>query len=77
MVYRKILTFLFKFLLLFLLCRVILNSTNFEQAARLEQGEITKEEYEQWRYKYPELNTSKQWKKVVPSQGLSDMLIEN
>ena len=31
-----------------------------EQAARLEQGEITEEEYDQWRYKYPELDTSKQ-----------------
>ena len=40
-----------------------------EQAARLEQGEITKEEYDQWRYKYPELDTSKQWRKVIPSQG--------
>ena len=28
-----------------------------KQAARLEQGEITKEDYDQWRYKYPELNT--------------------
>ena len=48
-----------------------------EQAARLEQGEITKEEYDQWRYKYPELDTSNHWKKVVSSQGLSDVLIEN
>lgn len=29
-----------------------------EQAARLQQGEITKEEYDQWRYRYPELDTS-------------------
>ena len=38
---------------------------------------ITKEEYDQWRYKYPELDTSNHWKKVVSSQGLSDVLIEN
>ena len=25
-----------------------------EQAAKLERGEITKEDYDQWRYKYPE-----------------------
>ena len=47
-----------------------------EQAARLEQGEITKEEYDQWRYKYPELDTSKQWRKVFPSQALSDYLTD-
>ena len=35
-----------------------------EQATKLEQGEITKKEYDQWRYKYPELDTSKHWAKV-------------
>ena len=48
-----------------------------EQAARLEQGEITKEEYDQWRYKYPESDTSKQGRKVVPSQELSDLILQN
>ena len=47
-----------------------------EQAARLERGEITKEEYDQWRYKYPELDTSNHWKKTVPSQGLSDLITQ-
>ena len=46
-----------------------------EQAAKLEQGEITKEKYDQWRYKYPELDTSGHWTKV-PSQAVSDMLME-
>ena len=46
-----------------------------EQAARLEQGEITKEEYDQWRYKYPDLDTSGHWVSV-PSQAVSDMLKE-
>lgn len=46
-----------------------------EQAKKLEAGETTKEEYDQWRYKYPQLDTSQRWAKV-PSQGLSDMLIE-
>ena len=45
-----------------------------EQAARLERGEITKEEYDQWRYKYPELDTSGPQKKVVPSQELSNLI---
>ena len=45
-----------------------------EQAARLESEEITKEEYGQWRYKYPELDTSGPQKKVVPSQELSDLI---
>lgn len=48
-----------------------------EQAARLEQGEITEEEYDQWRYKYPELDTSKQWRKVIPSQELSDLILQD
>jgi len=47
-----------------------------EQAARLEQGEITKEEYNQWRYKYPELDTSNHRKKIIPSQGLSDQITQ-
>ena len=47
-----------------------------EQAARLEQGKITKEEYDQWRYKYPELDTSNHWKKVIPSQALSDFITD-
>ena len=46
-----------------------------EQATKLEQGEITKEEYDQWRYKYPELDTSKHWAKVS-SQTVSDVLME-
>ena len=29
-----------------------------QMSAKLEQGELTKEEYDQWRYKYPELDTS-------------------
>ena len=45
-----------------------------EQAARLERREITKEEYDQWRYKYPELDTSGPQKKVVPSQELSNLI---
>jgi hypothetical protein len=36
-----------------------------EQAAKLEQGKITKEEYDQWRYKSPELDPSKHWAKVA------------
>ena len=47
-----------------------------EQAAGLERGEITKEEYDQCRYKYPELDTSNHWKKTVPSQGLSDLITQ-
>ena len=32
------------------------------------------EEYDEWRYKYPELDTHQVWAKV-PSQEISDMLI--
>ena len=44
-------------------------------AAKLKAGEITKEEYDRWRYRYPELDTSGQWHKITPSQGLSDLLL--
>lgn len=46
-----------------------------EQAKKLEAGEITKEEYDQWRYKYPQFDTSQRWAKI-PSQELSDILVE-
>ena len=44
-------------------------------AAKLKAGEITKEEYDRWRYRYPKLDTSGQWHKITPSQELSDMLL--
>ena len=46
-----------------------------EQAEKLKSGEITKEEYDRWRYRYPELDTSGQWHKITPSQELSDLLL--
>lgn len=46
-----------------------------QQAARLENGEISREEYDEWRYKYPELDTSGHYKKVI-SEELSDYLIK-
>ena len=39
------------------------------------KNEITKEEYDRWRYYYPEYDTSGQWHKITPSQELSDMLL--
>ena len=46
-----------------------------EQAKKLEAEEITKEEYDQWRYRYPEYDTYRRWAKI-PSQELSDALVE-
>lgn len=46
-----------------------------QQAAKLENGEISKEQYDEWRYKYPELDTYQHWAKV-PSPAVSDMLME-
>ena len=46
-----------------------------QAAVMLKAGEITQEEYDRWRYKYPEFDTTQRWVKV-PSQELSDMLIE-
>ena len=47
-----------------------------EQAAKLEAGEITNEQYDQWRYKYPEFDTTQRWAKV-PSQELSDSIVKS
>ena len=47
-----------------------------EVSKKFKDEQITKEEYDQWRYNYPKLDTSGQWHKVIPSQDLSDMLIE-
>ena len=44
--------------------------------AMLKSSEITQEDYDRWRYHYPEFDTSGQWHKLTPSQGLSDMLVE-
>ena len=42
--------------------------------AMLMDGQITQEEYDCWRYHYPEYDTTQRWAKV-PSKGLSDMLV--
>ena len=47
-----------------------------QAAALLEAGEISKEDYDKWRYHYPEFDKTQNWAKVM-SQGLSDMLIES
>lgn len=47
----------------------------YEQASKFNSGKINKEEYDQWRYRYPELDTSQNWVKV-PSKELSDNFIK-
>ena len=46
-----------------------------EQAAKLETGEITKEDYDNWRYHYPESDATQKWTKV-PSQAFGDAMVE-
>lgn len=46
-----------------------------EQAEKLRNGGITKEQYDQWRYTFPEQDTTQRWAKV-PSQQLSDFLVD-
>ena len=46
-----------------------------EQSDRLSSEEISREEYDKWRYHYPEFDTTKIRAKV-PSQELSDALVE-
>ena len=46
-----------------------------EQAGKLSAGEISKDDYDRWRYYYPKHDTTQLWAKV-PSQELSDTLVE-
>ena len=46
-----------------------------EQADKLSSEEISKDKYDEWRYHYPEFDTTQIWAKV-PSQALSDALVE-
>ena len=46
-----------------------------QAAAMLKAGEITQDEYDRWRYRYPEFDNTQRWAKV-PSKELSDMLVE-
>lgn len=46
-----------------------------QAAAMLKAGEINLEEYDRWRYHYPEFDSTQTWVKV-PSKELSDALIE-
>ena len=46
-----------------------------EQADKLSSNEISKEEYDNWRYHYPKFDTTQIWAKV-PSHELSDALVE-
>ena len=41
-----------------------------------KMAHITREEYDRWRYRYPEFDTSGQWHKISPSQGLSDGIVK-
>ncbi len=44
------------------------------EAAKLERGEITREEYDAWRYKYPDLDTHQIWAKVPPQEFFDFLL---
>ena len=46
-----------------------------QAAAMLKAGEITQEDYDRWRYCYPEFSNTPGRVKPI-SQGLSDMLVE-
>ena len=47
-----------------------------KEAEKLKNGEISKEDYDTWRYHYPEFDTTQRWAKI-PSQKLSDYLIDS
>ena len=52
----------------------MLDAWNTEMT-KLKNKEITQEEYDRWRYRYPKYDTSGKFKKVGPSQELSDYLV--
>ena len=45
-----------------------------EQTEKLKNGEISKDQYDRWRYTFPAEDTTQIWAKV-PSQALSDAII--
>ena len=47
-----------------------------EQATKLSAEEISREDYDQWRYNYPKFDTTQHWAKS-PSDELSDVLVES
>ena len=46
-----------------------------QAAAMLKAGEISQEDYDRWRYHYPEFDTSRRWAKV-PTHGLNDWFVK-
>ena len=52
----------------------MLDAWNTEMT-KLKNKEITQEEYDRWRYHYPKYDTSGKFKRVGPSQELSDYLV--
>ena len=46
-----------------------------EQAEKYRTGEITKDQYDEWRYNYPKFDETQTWAKV-PSKELSDEMTE-
>ena len=46
-----------------------------DQSDKLRKGEISKDQYDRWRYTFPAEDTTQLWAKV-PSQELSDMLVD-
>ena len=45
------------------------------EVEKYRNGEITKDEYDKWRYNFPKFDNTQIWAKV-PSQELSDTLVE-
>ena len=46
-----------------------------EQAAKYTSGEISKEDYDKWRYRFPEFDTTQIWG-GTPSTEMSDALVD-
>ena len=45
-------------------------------ASKYRTGEITKDDYDKWRYNYPKFDST-QTRAEIPSQELSDYIVEN
>jgi len=47
-----------------------------EVSKKYKDEQISKDDYDHWRYNYPKFDTSGQWHALVPSLGLSERLVE-
>ena len=46
------------------------------EAEKYRNGEITKEEYDKWRYNFPKYDTYQKWIEILPSKEVNDLIMK-